>query len=543
MPGYVAIAAQSVPRRGTPAVKLLGVASGHGDRGGLWDGGGLFVRRRRGCRRAGVRPLARRHRRLERHRHRHARGRAAAPPPLGARCASRRAVPARRVPSACHGSRRLRARRGAAVGGVAALASRGAGRAARRRSPEHAGRGAWPSCAFALGPAQPRAVRRALLHRQPRRPHRPRGRQPQYRRRYSRSLNRCSREGPVFAVRAAAPGVRCAAYSSPRVDAARAGLRVGLLAAKADRLLTMERPLLYWPSTARRASGGRRAALLEAHRVGLERPPMSSGYALVVTTLVGIVGRRRPAQLAGPLPRRPCPSRWPPSTRFLRRGPLSPGHRGAAAAVRRGGDDWLIDLPRYRLSDRPSAARLRVAWLLGAGRDGRVPRMAAPALRRRTFARPPPLRGLRLLRRGNETRLRLSAHRSAARAGAVARAWRLGRLRLTRARPTDGRCHHARPFAGEVPRLDPRRICGACAGGERGRRAFRRVGRAGLGSSGPRALARCRDVGHARGRHRTRGRAFACRSGRLSGFLACFRRTRGTLDVDDSLLSTRLVNA
>ena len=356
--------------------------------------------------------------------------------------------------------------------------------------------------------------------------------------RYSRSLNRLFAEGTPYAL--FAPPHResdWAAYelakSWTRLEPAYA---VGLLAAKADRLLTVERPLLYWPlyRVSVLPEGSAVLRFFSEHRTGVERVVDGFWFALVATTLIGIVvaGARRNwmalSLLPLPLALIALYTLFFAEARYhLAIGALLMPFAGA-------GMTWLLELPRHRLSDRPSTTRLRAEAAFSA--------LAVAVV----FIGWP-----RLLAAGERLR---EAHRFAVCVCSVDGAKHVCAFRATDPAPGQGpspvrgvwdgfglravgprtaAASDARAFAGKVPRLHSRRICRPCAGGERGCGALRRVGRPTVGSSGPLALARCRNAGHARGPHRARGRALARRSGPLSRFLACLRRARGTLDVDD----------
>jgi 4-amino-4-deoxy-L-arabinose transferase-like glycosyltransferase len=81
---------------------------------------------------------------------------------------------------------------------------------------------------------------------------------------------------------------------------------LGLLAAKADRLLTHERPLLYWPLYRQGVLEGAARDGFARHRVALDRLADLTWYALVAAALVGIAvaASRRiwPALALLPLP-------------------------------------------------------------------------------------------------------------------------------------------------------------------------------------------------------------------------------------------------
>jgi hypothetical protein len=82
----------------------------------------------------------------------------------------------------------------------------------------------------------------------------------------------------------------------------------GLLAAKADRLLTHERPLLYWPLYRQSVlpTESRVFQWFTTHRTGVERVVDWFWYLLVASSLVGVVAafarRNRPATSLLPMP-------------------------------------------------------------------------------------------------------------------------------------------------------------------------------------------------------------------------------------------------
>jgi hypothetical protein len=107
---------------------------------------------------------------------------------------------------------------------------------------------------------------------------------------YSRSLNR------MFAA-----GTRYALFAPPHRDADREAYRlaklwataepayaIGLLGAKADRLLTNERPLLYWPLYRQGVLRGPVAGWFALHRAGIEALVDGFWYALVGAALLGL---------------------------------------------------------------------------------------------------------------------------------------------------------------------------------------------------------------------------------------------------------------
>jgi 4-amino-4-deoxy-L-arabinose transferase-like glycosyltransferase len=123
---------------------------------------------------------------------------------------------------------------------------------------------------------------------------------------YSRSLNRLFAEGTGYAL-----------FSSPHRESDRAAYALakqwtafspryalGLLAAKADRLLGLERPLLYWPLY--RQSVLTSGNWFDVHRAGVERLVDGSWFLFVAAITLGIVAaaarRNWPALSLLPLP-------------------------------------------------------------------------------------------------------------------------------------------------------------------------------------------------------------------------------------------------
>jgi hypothetical protein len=111
--------------------------------------------------------------------------------------------------------------------------------------------------------------------------------------RYSRSLNRLFSEGTGYSLfvpphRESDRAAYALAKTWTRLEPAYAA---GLLAAKADRLLTYERPLLYWPiyRVSVLPEGSPSLRFLAEHRTGVERVVDGYWYAIVAATLIGIV--------------------------------------------------------------------------------------------------------------------------------------------------------------------------------------------------------------------------------------------------------------
>ena len=120
---------------------------------------------------------------------------------------------------------------------------------------------------------------------------------------YSRSLNLMFARGTGYAL-FAEPHREAdrAAYELARKWAAfEPDYALGLLAAKADRLLTHERPLLYWPIYRQGVLDAESRAGFARHEAGLERFVDGFWYALVGAALFGVVvaaSRRKWAALA-----------------------------------------------------------------------------------------------------------------------------------------------------------------------------------------------------------------------------------------------------
>jgi 4-amino-4-deoxy-L-arabinose transferase-like glycosyltransferase len=128
--------------------------------------------------------------------------------------------------------------------------------------------------------------------------------------RYSRSLNRMFTEGTGHKL-----------FASPHRESDRVAFglakqwtslspkyAVGLLAAKADRLLTNERQLLYWPLYRQSVlpDGSRVLTWFAVHRTGVERLVDWFWYVLIAASLVGVVAafarRNRAATSLLPMP-------------------------------------------------------------------------------------------------------------------------------------------------------------------------------------------------------------------------------------------------
>jgi 4-amino-4-deoxy-L-arabinose transferase-like glycosyltransferase len=127
---------------------------------------------------------------------------------------------------------------------------------------------------------------------------------------YSRSLNRLFWEGTGYRLFTAPhlAGDRAAFKLAVQWAKAEPKYAVGLLAAKADRLLTHERGLLYWPLYRQSVlpPTSRALAWFTTHRTGVERAVDWFWYVCVAAVLVGVIAafarRNRPATSLLPIP-------------------------------------------------------------------------------------------------------------------------------------------------------------------------------------------------------------------------------------------------
>ena len=123
---------------------------------------------------------------------------------------------------------------------------------------------------------------------------------------YSRSLNRLFSEGTGYALFAPPhrESDRVAYALAKQWTAFSPRYALGLLVAKADRLLGAERPLLYWPLY--RQSVLPTGTWFDVHRAGLERVVDDSYYLMIAAAVLGIVAaaarRNWPALTLLPLP-------------------------------------------------------------------------------------------------------------------------------------------------------------------------------------------------------------------------------------------------
>ncbi len=127
---------------------------------------------------------------------------------------------------------------------------------------------------------------------------------------YSRSLNRLFWEGTGYRLFSEPhrAGDHAAFKLAERWTKAEPKYALGLLAAKADRLLSHERPLLYWPLYRQSVLPAQSRVLdwFTRHRAGVERVVDWFWYALIAAALVGVIAafarRNRPATSLLPIP-------------------------------------------------------------------------------------------------------------------------------------------------------------------------------------------------------------------------------------------------
>jgi len=127
---------------------------------------------------------------------------------------------------------------------------------------------------------------------------------------WTRSLNRLFHEGTGYTL--FAPPHRAADRAAFKLAVAwtrtEPKYALGLLAGKADRLLTHERPLLYWPLYRQSvlSPGSRAFTWFTTHRTGVERVVDWFWYLFVAAVLVGVIAafarRNRPATSLLPIP-------------------------------------------------------------------------------------------------------------------------------------------------------------------------------------------------------------------------------------------------
>ena len=152
---------------------------------------------------------------------------------------------------------------------------------------------------------------------------------------YSRSLNRLFSEGTGYALFAPPhrESDRVAYALAKQWTAFSPPYALGLLVAKADRLLGAERPLLYWPLY--RQSVLPPGTWFDVHRAGIERVVDGSYYLMIAADRHRDRGRGCASQLAGADAPAAAAGAARPLHAVLCRGPLPSGDRRAPAAVRR----------------------------------------------------------------------------------------------------------------------------------------------------------------------------------------------------------------
>ena len=192
---------------------------------------------------------------------------------------------------------------------------------------------------------------------------------------YSRSLNQMFWLGTGYRLfdpkpRDADRAAYALAKSWARYEPAYA---IGLVAAKADRLLTNERPLLYWPLYRESVLGDPPRAFFDRYRAGIERLVDGFWYLLVGggDRRAGGRGGAAPVARAGAAA---VPARADRALRdVLLRGPLPPGDRDLHVPLR-GGGAGVAGRPAAgpRAAARGDRRRARggraAARLAGAGR-------------------------------------------------------------------------------------------------------------------------------------------------------------------------------
>ena len=127
---------------------------------------------------------------------------------------------------------------------------------------------------------------------------------------YSRSLNRLFWEGTGYRLFSEPhrAGDHAAFKLAERWTKAEPKYALGLLAAKADRLLSHERPLLYWPLYRQSVLPAQSRVLdwFTRHRAGVERAVDWFWYVLIAAALVGVIAafarRNRTATSLLPIP-------------------------------------------------------------------------------------------------------------------------------------------------------------------------------------------------------------------------------------------------
>ena len=187
---------------------------------------------------------------------------------------------------------------------------------------------------------------------------------------YSRSLNRMFTETTGYRLLEAPhrEADRAAYALAKRWTAFEPDYALGLLAAKADRLLTHERPLLYWPIYREGVLEGSARDSFARHRV----EPSSPGRLLLVRARRGRPRRARrrgvAAALAGPRAPAAAARARGDLRRLLRRGPLPPRGRRLPLPLR--GPRLALALAGRARPRGPAAQRARSAAGAARGRAG-----------------------------------------------------------------------------------------------------------------------------------------------------------------------------
>ena len=283
---------------------------------------------------------------------------------------------------------------------------------------------------------------------------------------YSRSLNRLFAEGSGYKLFATPHRAsdRAAFKLAVQWTKAEPKYALGLLVGKADRLLTHERPLLYWPLYRQSVlpPTSRAFAWFTAHRTGVERVVDWFWYVFVAAVLVGVIAafarRNRTATSLLPIPLALAAlyvlffaeARYHLPVAALLMPFAGAGVVWVGEAVR--------DLARFTI-DRQRRPRLLYEGLMAVVAIAALfIALAEDAGRRGAPARRASLGGRRVQRRRRQAGVRLQAGARAR--GALTGAWHLGRIRAS----SDAARHHRRrrdrhrAARGQLPRVDARRL-------------------------------------------------------------------------------------
>ena len=283
---------------------------------------------------------------------------------------------------------------------------------------------------------------------------------------YSRSLNRLFSAGTGYALFAPPhrESDRVAYALAKQWTAFSPRYALGLLVAKADRLLGAERPLLYWPLY--RQSVLPPGTWFDVHRAGIERVVDGSYYLMIAAMVLGIVaaaGRRNwPALTLVPLPA----ALLVLYTLFFAEARYHLAIVVLLLPFAGNGLAWVGDR-RCAISFADETARrgARAGGDRGADRRGHpgaaVHRVAPGRQRRDRAARKEPLGGLRLPGCRRQAPLRRARDRPAARGNPVAGAGCLGRVRPAALRGAGGCGLRPRRGSRALPHLDARGGCRA----------------------------------------------------------------------------------